>query len=233
MWYNGNSTWITLDDELATEGHTPINMPNGDINDESALIFPMKAFYAVQPADVGTNKLVVPNLFPTNPETAYWKNWDWNLAAQGGQAVAGREFSGELGWAETVMYWPLTHQVSPADQALQCTDCHTEDGRLDFAALGYAAERAAILQTFPPVEPTPEPTPTEVPPTPTEEPTPTTAPTEEPAPAEEAAPAVEEPSADAEVEVTESSSSILTWVLVIGAVVIVAVVIYFLTQRKK
>jgi hypothetical protein len=29
------------------------------------------------------------------------------------------------------MYWPLNHQVSPEDEALKCTDCHTrENSRL-------------------------------------------------------------------------------------------------------
>jgi hypothetical protein len=30
------------------------------------------------------------------------------------------------------MYWPLNHQVSPAEMSLKCIDCHTagEDGRL-------------------------------------------------------------------------------------------------------
>jgi octaheme c-type cytochrome (tetrathionate reductase family) len=230
-WYNGDSTWITLDDELAAEGYTPINMLHGDVNDENALIFPMKSFYAVQPADAGTNKLVVPNLFPTNPETAYWKNWDWALAAQGGQAVVGREFSGEIGWAETVMYWPLTHQVSPADQALECTECHSGEGRLDFVALGYAPKRADVLMTFPPVEPTPEPTPTDLPPTPTEEPAPE--PTDEPAPVvEEEVAAVVESVEETAPETVESSNNTMTWVLIIGALV-VAVVAYVVTQRKK
>jgi hypothetical protein len=30
------------------------------------------------------------------------------------------------------MYWPLNHMVSPAEESLQCIDCHTRDknGRL-------------------------------------------------------------------------------------------------------
>ncbi|MBT3224639.1 MAG: hypothetical protein HN348_36690, partial [Proteobacteria bacterium] len=87
LWFNGDATFITLDDEFDPETVVAINQLHGDKDDETALIFPMKVFYAVQPFDAGTNKLVVPNLFPTNPETAYWKNWDWALAAQGGQAV--------------------------------------------------------------------------------------------------------------------------------------------------
>ena len=152
MWFNGDATFITLDDEFDPETLVPINALHGDRADETAVIFPMKSFYAVQPYDAGTNKLVVPNLFPTNPETAFWKNWDWALAAQGGQAVVGREFSGEIGWVNTVMYWPLTHQVSPADQALACEACHSAESILDFVALGYSEEEAAKLQTFPPGE---------------------------------------------------------------------------------
>ncbi|MBT3224617.1 MAG: tetrathionate reductase family octaheme c-type cytochrome, partial [Proteobacteria bacterium] len=87
MWFNGDATFITLDDTFDPETIVPINVLHGDKDDETALIFPMKSFYAIQPYDAGTNSLVVLNLFPTNPETAYWKNWDWALAAQGGQAV--------------------------------------------------------------------------------------------------------------------------------------------------
>ena len=65
-----------------------------------------------------------PAATPTNPETAYWKNWDWAKAIEGGQESVGREFSGEYGFVQTVMYWPITHMVSPADQALSCKDCH-------------------------------------------------------------------------------------------------------------
>jgi octaheme c-type cytochrome (tetrathionate reductase family) len=236
MWYNGEATWITLDDELAAEGYTPINMLHGDVNDENALIFPVKSFYAIQPADAGTNKLAVPNLFPTNPETAYWKNWDWDLALQGGQAVAGYEYSGELGWAETVMYWPLTHQVSPASEALQCTDCHSDEGVLDYEALGYEAERAAILMTFPPLEPTAVPTetpteeptaePTEVPPTevpPTDVPQPTEAPAEGEAPAE----------APEEAPVEESGGGLPTWLILVGIVGIVAVFSFFIIKGNQ
>jgi hypothetical protein len=28
------------------------------------------------------------------------------------------------------MYWPITHMVAPKDEALDCADCHSENGRL-------------------------------------------------------------------------------------------------------
>ena len=35
------------------------------------------------------------------------------------------------------MDYPTTHMVQPKENALQCTDCHGDDGRLDWEALGY------------------------------------------------------------------------------------------------
>jgi hypothetical protein len=46
------------------------------------------------------------------------------------------------------MFWVQNHMVAPKEMALRCSDCHTPGGRLDFAALGYAPERAARLQTL-------------------------------------------------------------------------------------
>ncbi len=41
---------------------------------------------------------------------------------------SGLDYSGEYGFADTVMFWPITHMVAPADRALQCVDCHDESG---------------------------------------------------------------------------------------------------------
>ena len=49
------------------------------------------------------------------------------------------EYSGEYGFAPTTMFWPITHMVAPAQNALGCTDCH-EGGRMDWAALGYPGD---------------------------------------------------------------------------------------------
>lgn len=42
----------------------------------------------------------------------------------------GQPYSGEFGFVETEMYWPITHMVAPAEQALDCESCHARDGRL-------------------------------------------------------------------------------------------------------
>ena len=40
------------------------------------------------------------------------------------------------------MYWTMTHMVAPKEQALQCTSCHAEQGRLEWRALGYDGDPA-------------------------------------------------------------------------------------------
>ena len=70
-------------------------------------------------------------------EDGYWTEFDWDLAAKLGSEVAGLDYSGEYGFAPTEMYWPLSHMVGPKEGALQCTDCHADNSRIDWEALGY------------------------------------------------------------------------------------------------
>lgn len=148
VWFNGNTTYITLDDTFDPNSVVAINNLNGDINDPNAVIFPTHKISGMQPYGAVANSLVVPNLLPTNPEIAFWKNWDWEKAIAGGQVSVGRQFSGEYGFVQTEMRRPLTHQVSPADKALSCVSCHSPNGVPDYAALGYSEQHAEMLTTF-------------------------------------------------------------------------------------
>jgi len=43
----------------------------------------------------------------------------------------GLPYSGEYGFIQTVMYWPLNHMVAPKDKSVSCAECHTRNnGRL-------------------------------------------------------------------------------------------------------
>ncbi len=44
--------------------------------------------------------------------------------------AAGADYSGEHGFIETNMYWPLSHMTAPKEEALSCDACHNPDGRL-------------------------------------------------------------------------------------------------------
>jgi len=70
-------------------------------------------------------------------EGGYWTEYEWDKALTLGSENSGLTYSGQYDFAPTQMYWPTTHMVSPKDDALQCVDCHSKNGRLDWIALGY------------------------------------------------------------------------------------------------
>ncbi|MBI5960712.1 MAG: tetrathionate reductase family octaheme c-type cytochrome [Chloroflexi bacterium] len=134
-WYNGVlASRYLLGDVIDPTQPTVMNMPAGDIRDPEAKIFPFKIHYAKQIYDTVNNYLIQPQ---TVGEGGYWDVFDWDQAAQLGMDAVGLDYSGEYGFAETEMYWTLSHMVVPADQALQCADCHSDNGRMDWPALGY------------------------------------------------------------------------------------------------
>lgn len=133
-WFNGSADRYIFGDIIDPTESTVLNMPQGDITDPEAKIWPFKIHRATQPYDAAYNYLLQ---VKTVGEDGYWTEFDWDLAARLGSEAAGMEYSGEFGFAPTEMYWALTHMVVPKEEALQCSDCHGEDGRLDWEALGY------------------------------------------------------------------------------------------------
>lgn len=148
-WFNGQVLYTLAQDTVDPNGVVSINKPMGSIHDPNARITPFKLFTGVQPYDSISNTMVIPHLFGKD-DTAYWGNFDWAKSIQAGMEYAGLPYSGEYGFIHTEMYWPTTHMVAPAKDALNCQDCHAENGRLDFVALGYTEDEATGLTHFPP-----------------------------------------------------------------------------------
>jgi octaheme c-type cytochrome (tetrathionate reductase family) len=150
VWMSGGVTYVTLDDLVTAGSVVQINRLHGDLSDANSRIMPVKHFKGRQPYDAGTGTLAVPHLYPynANDTAALWKTYDWTAALTEGQSRVGRTFVGPVGWIDTEMYWVQNHMVAPKEQALTCTDCHTPQGRLDFAALGYSEDRALALSTM-------------------------------------------------------------------------------------
>lgn len=149
-WFNGEVDYVTIDDVIDPQQRLRMTTPGGSIADLKARIFPVKRFTGKQPYDAGKKTLAVPHLFArnTNDVDAYWKSFDWNRSLTAGMAAVGKSYSGQLGFIETEMFWAQNHMVAPKEKALNCTDCHTPRGRLNFASLGYAADQAVKLQTM-------------------------------------------------------------------------------------
>jgi len=126
---------------------TKLNWPEGSIKDKKAKIYPFKVHEGKQIYDKKNKYFIKPYLWPSKGKAdkyAYWKNFDWNKAAEKGMELAGMEYSGEYGFAPTIMYWRLNHMVAPAKDALKCKDCHSKKGRLDWKALGYKGDPMKI-----------------------------------------------------------------------------------------
>jgi hypothetical protein len=116
-------------DKIDPDGVVPINTFTGGPDDPGARIWPFKIMRGKQPYDAKRDRLVLMHLFGQD-DTAYWKNLEWEPAIETAMAAEGLPFSGEVGFVETKMYWPITHMVAPADQAVGCADCHSQDSRL-------------------------------------------------------------------------------------------------------
>jgi len=140
-WYNGNNERYLLGDPINVGGVTPLNKPLGDINDPTAKIWPFKIHQGNQISDANYGYLLQPQ---TTTEEGYWTTFDWDSALVNGAKVTGLPYSGEYEFALTEMYWKQSHMISPASEALQCQDCHGENGRFDWQALGYPGDAARL-----------------------------------------------------------------------------------------
>ena len=153
-WFNGSVTYATLETPVVAGEVLTLNALGGDKDDAQARLFPVKRFTGRQPYDAGTGRLAVPHLFPKGPTDteAYWKSYDWEAALAAGQDAVGIAYTGPMGVVDTELFWIQNHMVAPKENALGCAECHSEDSRVDFAALGYPAGQATALQGFFPAE---------------------------------------------------------------------------------
>ena len=138
-WFNGTANHMLIEDKIDT---IPVQMNTlyGSYMDkgvnkksrEASKIWPVKVHRGKQIYDTINMTLIQPKLWASSKgEGAYWLDFDWDEASRVGMELSGMPYSGAYGFIETEMYWPLNHQVSSADKALTCIDCHTRNnGRL-------------------------------------------------------------------------------------------------------
>jgi octaheme c-type cytochrome (tetrathionate reductase family) len=136
-WYSGIADRYLIGDVIDPSQPTMMNPVAGYINDPNARIMPFKVHRAYQPYDTVYNYLLQPKTVGTG---GYWEEFDWDQALELGSQAIDLPYSGSYDFAETWMYWPITHMVTPSEQALQCNSCHGPEGRLDWIALGYLGD---------------------------------------------------------------------------------------------
>ena len=130
MWTDGTVTWTLPEDPINPDKPVWINRVSGSHDDPKARIMPFKVMRTVQPYDKGRKVLAHIHLWGDD-DAAFWGNLDFAKAIARGMEIAGREYSGEFGFVQTRMLWPINHMVAPKANALACGDCHVrENGRL-------------------------------------------------------------------------------------------------------
>jgi octaheme c-type cytochrome (tetrathionate reductase family) len=137
-WYNGQANYYRFGGKIEPSKPVLLNELTGSIKDPNSKIAPFKVMRGKQIYDSKNNYLIVPKLFGEN---GYWKTFDWNLASENGMKEVELDYSGEYGFVETEMYWPINHMVVSKDKALKCTNCHGRSAdRMDWEALGYGGD---------------------------------------------------------------------------------------------
>ncbi|SMH56461.1 tetrathionate reductase family octaheme c-type cytochrome [Maritimibacter sp. HL-12] len=129
-WFDGQVDYTTGDMEIDPSEIVEVNRVHGAREDGRSRIWPFKLMEGSQSYDAGFNKLAYAQVWGPDTDTAFWTNFDWSKAIEAGMKAAGSEYSGEFGFVDTHMYWPITHMVAPASDALDCVACHAEDSRL-------------------------------------------------------------------------------------------------------
>lgn len=136
-WFDGQVEYTLLDDVIDPSKPVSVNKVNGSYHDPASRIWPFKRMTGTQPYDKQTNRLLATNVYGPEGDDALWTNFDWAKALKVGQADAVATgdatypFSGEFGFVENEMFWPITHMVAPKEQALDCASCHARDGRME------------------------------------------------------------------------------------------------------
>ncbi|MEJ1990370.1 MAG: tetrathionate reductase family octaheme c-type cytochrome [Maritimibacter sp.] len=130
-WFDGHVEYTTGDQTIDPETIVEINRIHGDPENGTSRIWPFKRMEGRQSYDANLNRLAYSHVWGPTTDTAFWTNFDWGKAIEAGMKAAGVEYSGEYGFVDTHMYWPITHMVAPAEQAVDCAECHANDGRLE------------------------------------------------------------------------------------------------------
>ncbi len=129
FWFNGKVDHLTVSDRIDPTKPVPLNRFEGSPDDGESRIWPFKVMHAVQPYD-RVHLTMLKAHTTGNDDDSYGKHFDWEKAIARGMRDAGKPFSGEFGFVQTEMAWPITHMVAPKEKALSCVACHGAESRL-------------------------------------------------------------------------------------------------------
>jgi len=133
-FWNGVVEYTLLGEKIDPESIVSINRTHGEADDAKSVIYPFKRMLGRQAYDKVHKHLLLNKVYGPDTDTALWTGFDYAKSLAAGMAATDVPFSGQYGFVNTEMWWPTTHMVAPAEEALGCDSCHARDGRL--ASLG-------------------------------------------------------------------------------------------------
>ena len=130
-WFDGQVEYTTADRVIDPSKTVDVNVIDGTPGSASSRIWPFKRMEGRQAYDSEAMRLVYTHVWGPKTDSAFWTNFDWSKAIEAGMKAAGQPYSGKFGFVDTYMYWPITHMVAPASEAVKCGECHAPGGRME------------------------------------------------------------------------------------------------------
>lgn len=116
--------------------HTSI--PDGAVDDADSKLYPFKYKTSDYPLRTESNQLIALDT------SVFFATADAEAATMSGLENMGFNWEDEYQWVTTDTYQLLNHQVSPSDDALNCSACHMTTARMDLQGdLGFAPTNAS------------------------------------------------------------------------------------------
>jgi hypothetical protein len=132
VFWNGKSKFYEFNQPVApgSNGRQLMAGPLGSVTEPGSKIHAVKRHYGYQPKDPVTEKLLPLKM------GIYFSTGNLAKAIEEGVKAVGWVYNGYT-FQATERIMGLFHEVAPADDALQCSQCHAGGTRMNFAALGY------------------------------------------------------------------------------------------------
>lgn len=129
-WFDGQLRYTTRSMMIDPDSIVEINSFTGTPGDRDSRIWPLRVVEGRQVYDTERLHMLAAHVWGPTTSTAFWTNFDWNAAITAAMTYLGEEYSGSYGFVDTRMYWPITHMVAPAEDALGCESCHAPQARM-------------------------------------------------------------------------------------------------------
>ncbi len=136
LWDDGSDIIYTRGKRVRPESLTILQKPAD--RGAASKIAPFKRVYATQLYDAKYRYLISPVLAAEGPELFPASGWN-EIAATGMKAIV-LPYSGQYGFVPTVSFKRINHGVAPAENALDCLECHGASGRMRWDRLGYGGD---------------------------------------------------------------------------------------------